>query len=175
MRTKKFDKVLKKFNKHREEKLITLKGNDLRYNVYLKKLNKLSRKDLGLDIAAYKDYVNNLKEFAHINKDLNIFAAESLIVDSDLDSRGMLKITQTSPSQPEILTHLAGRERVEANQKSIHFTLAKFLRTNSGFISPRDRRAVKELTENLKMYMFNDSYMCDQLHKVYNRRKKDYK
>ena len=37
-RTKKFDKVLKKFNKHRDEKLITLKGNDLRYNVYLKKL-----------------------------------------------------------------------------------------------------------------------------------------
>jgi len=89
-RTKKFDKVLKKFNKHREEKLITLKGNDLRYNVYLKKLQKLSRKDLGLDIAAYKDYVNNLKEFAHINKDLNIFAAESMVVDSDLNERGVL-------------------------------------------------------------------------------------
>ena len=69
---------------------------------------------------------------------------------------------------------MEGRERVEANQKSIHFTLAKFLRTNSGFISARDRRAVKELTENLKMYLFNDPYMCDQLHKVYNRRKKEY-
>lgn len=73
--------MLKKFNKHREENQITLRGNDLRYNVYLKKLNKLSRKDLGLDVACYKDYVNNLKEFAHINKDLNIFAAESLAVD----------------------------------------------------------------------------------------------
>jgi hypothetical protein len=82
--------VLKKFNKHKEDKMLALKGNDLRYNVYLKKLQKLSRKDLGLDIAAYRDYVNNLKEFAHINKDLNIFAAENLIIDSDLDERGIL-------------------------------------------------------------------------------------
>ena len=79
-RTEKFERVLKKFNKHREENELTLRGNDLRYNVYLKKLDKLSRKDLGLDVTAYKDYVNNLKEFAHINKDLNIYAAESLVV-----------------------------------------------------------------------------------------------
>lgn len=82
-RKRKFEKVLKKFNKHRDEKMISLRGNDLRYNVYLKKLEKLSRKDLGLDVAAYKDYVNNLKEFAHINSDLNIFAAESLVINSE--------------------------------------------------------------------------------------------
>jgi len=169
-RTKKFEKVLKRFNKHREEKILTLKGNDLRYNVYLKKLQKLSRKDLGLDIAAYKDYVNNLKEFAHINKDLNIFAAESLVVDSDLDERGILHIKDSSTTQPDIQTHLEGRERFEANQKSIHLTLAKFLRTNSGFISERDRKIVKELNENLKLYMLNDSFMCDQLSRVFNRR-----
>lgn len=82
-RKRKFEKVLKKFNKHRDEKMIALRGNDLRYNVYLKKLEKLSRKDLGLDVAAYKDYCNNLKEFAHINKDLNIFAAESLAISAE--------------------------------------------------------------------------------------------
>ena len=37
-RKKKFERVLKKFNKHRDEKMIALKGNDLRYNVYLKKM-----------------------------------------------------------------------------------------------------------------------------------------
>lgn len=100
-RTKKFERVLKKFNKHRSESLTTLKGNDLRYNVYLKKLNKLARKDLGLDVHAYKDYVNNLKEFAHINKDLNIYAAEAMFVDGqsfeveDINKGG-------SASQPEI-------------------------------------------------------------------------
>lgn len=30
----------------------------------------------GLDIAAYKDYVNNLKQFAHINKDFEVFARD---------------------------------------------------------------------------------------------------
>lgn len=84
-RTKKFERVLKKFNKHRDEKLMTLRGNDLRYNVYLKKLQKLSRKDLGLDVAAYKDYVHNLKEFAHINKDLNVFAYDNLKIGAEWD------------------------------------------------------------------------------------------
>ena len=37
-RKRKFEKLLKKFNKHRQETALTLKGNDLRYNVYLRKL-----------------------------------------------------------------------------------------------------------------------------------------
>ena len=37
-RKKKFEKLLKKVNKHRQETALTLKGNDLRYNVYLRKL-----------------------------------------------------------------------------------------------------------------------------------------
>lgn len=56
-RKRKFEKVLERFERHKEENRLLLKGNDLRYNVYLKKLNKYARKDLGLDIAGYKDYV----------------------------------------------------------------------------------------------------------------------
>ena len=91
-RTKKFERLLKKFNKHREEKLIALKGNDLRYNVYLKKMEKLARKDLGLDVAAYKDYVHNLKEFAHINNDLNVFATENMNVGVDKEEKSILDV-----------------------------------------------------------------------------------
>ena len=87
--------------------MITLKGNDLRYNVYLKKLNKLSRKDLGLDVAAYKDYVQNMKEFAHLNKDLNIFAAESMIVGTDVSEKTLTSI-EVKSSQPPIQIHLQG-------------------------------------------------------------------
>jgi len=72
--------------------MVAFKGNDLRYNVYLKKLEKLSRKDLGLDISAYKDYVNNMKEFAHINKDLNIFAAENIAIGTDYTEKGIIEI-----------------------------------------------------------------------------------
>lgn len=41
-------------------------------------MNKLARADLGLDIAGYKDYVNNLKEFAHLNNDLSILTIENM-------------------------------------------------------------------------------------------------
>ena len=79
-RTENFKKVLKKMEEHKKQNLLTYKGNDLRYNVYLKKLNKMARKDMGIDILGYKDYVNNLKEFAHINKDMHVFAAESMAI-----------------------------------------------------------------------------------------------
>lgn len=54
-----------------------LKGNDLRSNIYLRKMEKLARKDLGLDIIGYKDYTNNLKRFAKYNSDLGILAQDS--------------------------------------------------------------------------------------------------
>jgi hypothetical protein len=41
-------------------------------------MEKLARDDLGLDLAGYKDYVHNLKEFANVNHDFGIFAIESL-------------------------------------------------------------------------------------------------
>jgi hypothetical protein len=37
-------------------------------------MNKLTRMDLGLDMEAYKDYINNLRQFAHINKDFELLA-----------------------------------------------------------------------------------------------------
>ena len=36
------------------------------------------RKDLGLDVEAYKDYVHNLKEFAKFNDDYKILADDHL-------------------------------------------------------------------------------------------------
>ena len=60
---------------HRQENA-HLRGNDLRYNIYMKKLNKLTRMDLGLDLEAYKDYINNLKQFAHLNHDFEIYARD---------------------------------------------------------------------------------------------------
>jgi hypothetical protein len=53
--------LLKKFQDHRKEKGLLLKGNDLRSNIYLRKMQKMARGELGLDILGYKDYINNLK------------------------------------------------------------------------------------------------------------------
>ena len=121
-RKKKFEKLLKKFNEHREKSALTLKGNDLKYNVYLRKLQKLTRGDLGLDVLAYKDYENNLREFANINKDLNAFALESLAVDQALEDRehtAVRLVNEFAKDQSE------GLERVAKHKDSISFTLAK--------------------------------------------------
>ena len=79
-RKRKFDTLVKRIDKHRKETM-HLRGNDLRYNIYMRKLQKLTRHDLGLDIEAYRDYVNNLKQFAHINEDYELFAREKLVID----------------------------------------------------------------------------------------------
>ena len=76
-RKRKFDTLIKRLDRHRKE-TAHLKGNDLRYNIYMRKLKKLTRNDLGLDVEAYKDYVNNLKQFAQFNEDFEIFAKEQL-------------------------------------------------------------------------------------------------
>ena len=84
-RKDKFEVLLKKFQTHQKQKGLLLKGNDLRSNVWLKKMNKLARDDLGLDISGYKDYVHNLKEFANVHTDLAILARDNLFNDDSAD------------------------------------------------------------------------------------------
>lgn len=67
-RKRNFELLLKRMDEHNKVNP-TLKGKDLRYNIYLRKLNKLTRKDLGLDLLGFKDYMSNLRQFAHLNKD----------------------------------------------------------------------------------------------------------
>lgn len=52
-------------------------------------MEKLARADLGLDIAGYKDYVHNLKEFAHLNNDLSILTIENMY-DAPQESKTLL-------------------------------------------------------------------------------------
>lgn len=49
-RKDKFEKLLKKFEEHRKQKGLLLRGNDLRSNIWLKKMQKLARGGLGLDL-----------------------------------------------------------------------------------------------------------------------------
>lgn len=52
-------------------------------------------------------------------------------------------------------------------------TIAKFLRANSAFVSSRDRRVVEELKKNVKLYVLNDGLLCNQLQRLYMRRKRE--
>lgn len=51
--------------------------------------------DLGIDLESYKDYINNLKQFAHVNEDFEIFAKESLKID-DPEYRQIVELKMPS-------------------------------------------------------------------------------
>ena len=123
-------------------------------------MQKLTRQDLGLDVIAYKDYLNNLREFAEINKDLNAFALESLSIDKAVEERELLTVELQSRYSKD---QSFGAKRVANHRESISFTLAKLQRTGSGYLNDRDRAACKELKEHMETYMLNDSRIFDQL------------
>lgn len=59
--------------------------------------------DLGLDLEAYKDYVNNLKQFAHLNSDFEIFAKDSLkLTDPQYREMVEFKSLDKTESQEEL-------------------------------------------------------------------------
>lgn len=145
-RKSKFEELLKRMEKHRKETL-HLRGNDLRYNIYMKKLSKLTRMDLGLDVEAYKDYINNLKQFAAVNTDFGYFAMNSL-ASGNPDDKEMIKIefNKVDGNGNSIKAMLTKEEMKIFSERcdEIYNVLRKLKREGSAFITKRDRALVKE-------------------------------
>jgi len=59
-RKQNFEIISKKLDKYMKEKFHLFRGKDLKYNNYVRKIQKLSMKQ-SLDIEGYKDYIANLK------------------------------------------------------------------------------------------------------------------
>jgi hypothetical protein len=91
-RKSRFERLQRKYAALRKEKGLLLKGNDLRSNIYLRKMEKLARQDLGLDIVGYKDYVHNIKRFAQYNTDLNILADDVNFKDQPTSQKAALQV-----------------------------------------------------------------------------------
>lgn len=80
----KFEELRRRFEKHRQYSLDVLKGNDYRFNIYLRKMNKLSTSKYGgLDVEGYRDYLNNLMEFKKIKRDF--FGQDDVLRDDRLE------------------------------------------------------------------------------------------
>jgi hypothetical protein len=82
-RKRNFDILSRKINKYYDEKYDLYRGNDLKYNNYLRKLNKLAMKG-SLDKEGFKDYLKNIKELHDSNiassKKLGKYLVEELIL-----------------------------------------------------------------------------------------------
>lgn len=135
-------------------------------------MEKLARDDLGLDLAGYKDYVNNLKEFAHVNNDLSILAHESMTSTSDKKT-----LTLSLRKQADDIKHSSheGKERVVRNQDAVMMALAKLQRKASGFLNVRDEAALDEVLDNFELYSMNSFKIADSIHKVCQKKKAELK
>ena len=122
-----------------------LKGNDLRSNIYLKKMEKLSRQDLGLDIIGYKDYVNNIKRFAPYNSDLNILADDVNFATQPSATKMMLKVEYKEDQS-------RGQERYQKFGDRISMAIAKVMRPNNNFLNEADYAALEDLSNHVEDY-----------------------
>lgn len=150
-RKNKFDELLRRIERHRKDNA-HLRGNDLRYNIYMRKLNKLTRKDLGLDLEAYKDFVNNLKQFAHVNKDFEIFARDSLTT-NEPEQRELIEIRFKTQREGGGLANAQDITRFNVRCEEINNMLRKLRREARGFLTARDKELAEDLIKNLRDYL----------------------
>jgi hypothetical protein len=62
-RKRNFEIISRKLDKYMKDKFHLFKGNDLKYNNYVRKIEKLSMKE-SLDVEGYRDYLKNLKNLS---------------------------------------------------------------------------------------------------------------
>ena len=150
-RKTKFDELLRRMDKHRKENA-HLRGNDLRYNIYMKKMQKLTRKDLGLDVEAYKDYINNLKQFATLNSDFEVFAKDSLKVNQP-EYRVMIEVRFKKGPNGGGLENPGDIHLFNERCEEIYNTLRKLKRDASAFLTQRDKDVIAEFVKNMRSFL----------------------
>ena len=140
-----------------------MKGNDLRFNVYLKKMEKLTRMDIGLDVEAYKDYVNNLKIFAKYHDNLDIMA------DDDMTPKfgplfGKLGIGADKAVMAVLPDDFTQRKIRLAQYKEsaarVKRTVKKLMQDFWGRLNNGDRAIVEEFVANPEPFLEADPELC---------------
>ena len=149
-----------------------LKGNDLRYNVYLKKMNKLMRMDIGLDVEAYKDYCNNLKVFAKYNQDYEILANDTLpegMMNGPLSTAGKSKdgLLLDEETLAKFRTLANEKERLE----QMRITVGKLFREYHSPLSYKDRDIIAQFEANPKLFLDSDVMLALDIKRLYDKRK----
>lgn len=166
-RKAKFEALQKKFQKHQKEKGLLLKGNDLRTNIYIKKMEKLARHDMGLDVIGYKDYVNNLKSFAKYHDDLSVFALDNIEKMDDGSGKGKMDYLVEIRTADWDEDKSTGIERAKKNVAKVQVSLAKCLRANIQYINAADERALEDLVDNFESYAAVSMSLVDQVSRFY--------
>jgi hypothetical protein len=120
--------------------------------------------DLGLDLAAYKDYVNNLREFAHVHKDLHMFTFDDMngVKDGLETPNYLLRLEfENADSDPA---------KEKAIIASITLTIRKLLRKNAGYTTIRDEMAVEAFLKNMGRYFLIDTRLMQLTKRLLKKR-----
>lgn len=148
-----------------------LRGNDLRSNIYLKKMNKLAMGDMGLDVIGYKDYTNNLKMFADLNTDLSILARDNFNLNKKRhDYKAAVLELQAQDIRED---RDKGAERAKKYHDIVLIAVAKLMREGHMYINERDKACIDELCKNLELYMSLSFTMSAKLDRFYKHRKQE--
>lgn len=119
---------------------------------------KLSRNDLGLDVLGYKDYVHNLKMFAHINEDMQILARDNMFTDTLPDQKAIIEMEAEGFKGKEV-----GLERALKHADHVSVALAKIMRKNYVNLNKRDEAALEDLVANIESYVSVSLTILEQL------------
>ena len=170
-RVEKFNELQKRLEQHK-----TLRGNDLRYNVYLKKMNKLVRKDIGLDVETYKNYVNNIKLFAKFNRDYEILARDEYDLPRGVFP-GIGEGYQGGPAGAEI--DYAGMDKTELaarvldKTKRLTITVKKLTTEFQMQLYQKDYDIVEEFERDPFQFLDHDAHLVIDLKHMYEKRKEE--
>jgi ribosomal protein S16 len=166
-RVDKFKELKKRLEKHREENQF-LRGNDLRYNVYLKKMQKLVRMDLGLDLDAFKDFVNNSKSFAKHHSEWEIFGKDDLKIPAGVIPGHEDKQVALDPVSLE-----AAKQQAVWEQRTfrVQNTVLKLLRNNKSQLSEKDFAVIEEFASESEEFLERDGNLAIDVKMLYEKRK----
>lgn len=139
-----FEIISKKLDKYMKEKFHLFRGKDLKYNNYVRKIQKLSMKQ-SLDIEGYKDYIENLKKLSESKN--KTFQSIAKIYLKDLTEReNFSEIFQKLNLNEKIDLNLLDKEKVLLLAEKDSELIIKNL--SAGFDSVVDN--VFNLSENEK-------------------------
>jgi len=163
-----FEKLLKKFQEHRKQKGLLLKGNDLQSNVYLKKMEKMAKMDLGLDIIGYKDYLSNLKQFAAYNDDMTVLAAANLWGDDVCKgSKSLIEVEAEKLTADEC----KGIERAMKYTDAVTVAMSKLMRKDQNYINARDIAALDDFEANMGDYLAMNMILAEKVRRFYKEQR----
>jgi hypothetical protein len=174
-RVEKFNELNKRFEKHRKEQW-KLRGNDLRYNLYLRKMQKLSRMDLGLDLEGYQDFVNNLKEFAKYNKDFEILAQDNMkLPDGTMWTQYSEHTTAElmrsgAPIDQDEIDEAREIAQTAAKCKQLKVTVLKLFRENNSRLNQKDIDIVSQFEDEPFSFLDHDADLTIQIKRLYEKR-----